>query len=65
MSTTTYTVQGMTCTGCANKVSGAVQQVAGVTDAQVDLETGTVTVTGQTDGDVVRTAIRDAGYQSS
>lgn len=37
-------------------------QVAGVTDTQVDLETGTMTVIGETDGEAVRTAIRNAGY---
>lgn len=62
---TTYTVQGMTCTGCATKVSDVLDEVDGITDTQVDLETGTVTVTGQTDGDEVRAAIRSAGYQVS
>ncbi|MCW2765475.1 MAG: Heavy metal transport/detoxification protein [Nocardioides sp.] len=65
MSTSTYAVQGMTCTSCAGKVTGAVNQVAGVTDTSVDLESSTLIVTGQTDGDTVRAAIRDAGYQVS
>ncbi len=34
--TSTYTVQGMTCSSCATKVSGAVNQVPGVTDTDVD-----------------------------
>ena len=62
-STSTYTVEGMTCTSCASKVSSAVDQITGVSDTQVDLDSGTLTVTGQADSETVRTAIRDAGYQ--
>jgi len=59
----TYTIQGMTCGSCAAKVSGAVSQVPGVTDTDVDLATGTLTVTGpDIDDAAVRTAITDAGY---
>jgi copper chaperone CopZ len=61
---TTYTVQGMTCGGCAAKVSSAVDKVAGVTGSSVDLTTGALTVSGQGIDDLaVRTAITDAGYQ--
>ena len=59
-----YTVRGMTCTGCATKVGKAVEGVAGVTAADVDLGTGTVRVTGAAFEDgAVRAAISDAGYQ--
>jgi copper chaperone CopZ len=65
MSTTsTYTVQGMTCGSCATKVSSAVSQVGGVTGTDVDISTGTLTVAGpDVDQDAVRRAITDAGYQ--
>ncbi|MGA9745869.1 MAG: heavy metal-associated domain-containing protein [Nocardioides sp.] len=61
---TEYTVQGLTCTSCATKVSAAVNQVAGVITTDVDLTTGNLTVIGAgiKDG-AVRTAITDAGYQ--
>lgn len=63
-STSTYTVQGMTCGSCATKVTGAVTQVPGVTGTDVDLTTGTLTVAGpDVDDTAVRSAITDAGYQ--
>lgn len=62
--TTEYTVQGMTCGGCATKVSTAVNQVPGVTATEVDLATGTLKVTGPGAQDTaIRTAITEAGYQ--
>ena len=62
--TNTYTVRGMSCSSCASKVAGAVNRVAGVTDANVDLANRTVTVAGQSVDDIaVRSAITDAGYQ--
>ncbi|WP_125776170.1 heavy-metal-associated domain-containing protein [Antribacter gilvus] len=64
MSTTTYSVQGMTCGGCAAKVTGVVKQVDGVEDTSVDLAAGTVTVVGPgADHDAVRAAITQLGYQ--
>lgn len=60
----TYTVQGMTCGSCATKVTGAVDQLSGVTNTDVDLTTGTLTVDGSDIDDVVvRAAITDAGFQ--
>ena len=43
-STATYTVVGMTCNGCVNKVTNAVEEVAGVDDIDVDVATGTLEV---------------------
>ena len=61
---TEYTVQGMTCTSCATKVSTAVNQIPGVIATAVDLATGTLKVTGPDIADTtIRTAIADAGYQ--
>ena len=61
--TTEYTVQGMTCSGCATKVTTAVAQVPGVGATDVDLATGTLTVTGDAEAAAVRAAIGEAGYQ--
>ena len=64
MTTRTYTVEGMTCQHCVNAVSGEVGQLPGVSDVAVDLDGGTVTVTGeQIDDDAVRAAVDEAGYQ--
>jgi copper chaperone CopZ len=63
--TTTYTVDGMTCGGCAATVTKAVNEVDGVSGAEVDLTTGGVTVTSDSplDASKIATAVRDAGYQ--
>ena len=65
MSTTTYTVTGMTCGHCVSSVTEEVGEIAGVTDVAVDLPTGAVTVTaqGEVSDDAVRAAVREAGYE--
>ncbi|MET8837902.1 cation transporter [Micromonospora sp. NPDC004540] len=64
MVTTTYQVQGMTCGHCVNSVSTEVSALPGVTDVQVDLTSGRVTVTSESplDTDTVRAAVDEAGY---
>jgi copper ion binding protein len=63
MSTTTYQVTGMTCGHCVQAVTSEVSAIEGVTDVQVDLESGRVDVTGDgvTD-EAVRAAVDEAGY---
>jgi copper chaperone len=66
MSTTqTYTVTGMTCGHCVASVTEEVQEIAGVEDVDVVLETGSLTITSAepVDDAAVRTAVEDAGYQ--
>ncbi|MGH4020968.1 MAG: heavy-metal-associated domain-containing protein [Pseudonocardiaceae bacterium] len=65
MSTSTYTVQGMTCDHCVRSVTSEVGQVPAVSDVQVDLLTGRVTVTadGSVDDAAVRAAVEEAGYE--
>lgn len=64
MSTSTYTVRGMTCDHCASSVRAEVETLPGVVDVRVDLATGRLDVT--TNQDVapaaIRGAIADAGY---
>jgi copper ion binding protein len=64
MSTATYTVTGMTCAHCVHAVTEEVTAVPGVTDVQVDLETGALTVTSDTpvDDEAVAAAVDEAGY---
>ena len=61
MSSTTYTVSGMTCEHCAASVKEEISAIPGV--ETVDLESGSVAVdgTGFTD-DAVDAAIQEAGY---
>ena len=59
---TTYTVTGMTCAHCVNAVSEELGRLDGVSDVQVDLPTGEVTVTSdrELDLDDVRAAVDEA-----
>ncbi len=65
MSTSTYTVIGMTCGHCVNSVTEEVSQVPGVTDVDVDLATGRLTITSDAlvEDTAVRAAVDEAGYQ--
>jgi len=62
-STATYTVVGMTCNGCVNKVTNAVTEVEGVEDVDVDVADGTLEVFGQADDAAIRAAVAKIGYQ--
>ena len=64
MSTETYTVTGMTCGHCVSSVTEEVSELPGVTDVQVELESGRVTVTSDAPlgEDQVRAAVEEAGY---
>jgi len=65
MATQTYTVTGMTCSHCVNSVSSEINQISGVTDVQIDLASGTVTVTSDqpVDDAAVAAAVDEAGYE--
>jgi copper chaperone CopZ len=61
--TETYSVVGMTCDHCARSVSAEVGALRGVTDVNVDLPSGQVTVTSEgLDFSQVRGAVEEAGY---
>ena len=64
MSTTTYTVTGMTCGHCVSAVTEEVTQVPGVTGVDVDLASGRLTVSSDAPVDeaAVRAAVEEAGY---
>lgn len=63
MSTSTYTVVGMTCEHCVASVTEEVGEVEGVEGVSVDLASGALDVTGTgVDGDAVRAAVVEAGY---
>ena len=65
MSTSEYVVTGMTCEHCVASVSEEVGEIPGVTDVQVDLSTGGVTVTSDRplSEAEVEAAVDEAGYQ--
>ena len=65
MSTSTYTVVGMTCGHCVSAVTEEVSQVPGVTAVDVDLANGGLTVTSDApvEAGAVRAAVEEAGYE--
>ena len=65
MTSTTYQVTGMTCGHCVSAITAEVAALENVSDVQVDLATGSVTVTSSCplDDAAVRAAVEEAGYQ--
>lgn len=65
MTTTTYTVKGMTCGHCVSSVKEEVSEVSGVTGVEVDLATGLLTVSSETpiDAAAITAAVEEAGYE--
>jgi copper ion binding protein len=60
----TYTVAGMTCDHCVMSVREEVGEIAGITDIDVDLTTGRLTVAGENISDeAVKAAVAEAGYE--
>ena len=59
----TYTVEGMTCGHCVAAVTEEVKQIPGVTDVQVDLESGSLKVASEVpvDFDRIVAAVAEAG----
>jgi len=64
VTTSTYTVVGMTCGHCVSAVTEEVSQVPGVSAVDVDLASGGLTVTSEApvDETAVRAAVEEAGY---
>lgn len=64
MTTSIYTVTGMTCQHCVASVTSEVSQLTHVTAVEVDLPTGRVTVESDAPipADEVVAAIDKAGY---
>ena len=62
--TTTYTVQGMSCGHCVAAVTDELIKLDGVTGVGVDLDSGSVTVDSEhpLDDDAVAAAVDEAGY---
>jgi copper chaperone CopZ len=62
---TTINVSGMTCGHCVSAVTMELSLLPSVTEVEVDLETGQVTITSEIamDQTQVATAIDEAGYE--
>ncbi len=62
---TTFAVTGMTCGHCVAAVTSEVTKLHNVSDVQVDLTTGSVTVSsdGPVDTQAFAAAIDEAGFE--
>lgn len=59
-------VDGMTCDHCVRAVTEAISGVEGVTEASVDLDAGSATLTGESvDLGAVVAAIVEEGYEAA
>ena len=65
MSTSTYTVSGMTCGHCIASVTEEIGEIDGVQEVAADLASGQVVVTsdGPVDRADIRAAVEEAGYK--
>lgn len=65
MASSTYAVQGMTCDHCAKAVTAEVTKISGVTDVDVDVEGGRLTVLSDqpVPEQAVTEAVEEAGYE--
>lgn len=65
MSTTTITVTGMSCEGCASAVRAELTAVPGVVDVDIELSDGTVTIGSDrsVDAAAIKAAVEEAGYE--
>lgn len=62
--TNEYLVSGMHCAHCVSSVTEEVSAVTGVTDVKVDLDSGQLIVTSETDipFQSIEAAVDEAGY---
>jgi copper chaperone len=64
MTSSTYTVKGMTCDHCAGSVTAEVTKIASVTDVSVDVGAGRLTIVSSepVPAAAVEEAVEEAGY---
>lgn len=57
-----YTIKGMNCPHCQAAVAKSIASVAGVTNVDVNLQSGKATVEGTHNPDELIAAVRNAGF---
>jgi copper chaperone CopZ len=65
MERSVYAVAGMTCSHCVNAVRSEISAIPGVTEVEVDLGAGSVTIAADPlpSSAAVRAAVQAAGYE--
>jgi len=56
-------VQGMKCEHCAGSTRKALENISGISNVQVDLDSGEVRFDGAADMEAIKAAIAQAGFQ--
>ena len=65
MKKTELNVNGMTCPNCVAHVKRAIESTGGISDVDIELESGRVSISGESnDSDIFIKAIEDAGYSA-
>ncbi|MDV7338892.1 heavy-metal-associated domain-containing protein [Terasakiella sp. A23] len=59
---TTYIVDGMTCSHCSQAVTNALKSIDDDAEISIDLTTKKVTINGLDNEDQIKEAIEDAGF---
>ena len=62
---TELAISGMTCSHCQKAVKDALESVAGVEQANVDLSAGTARVEGDADVAALVAAVEEEGYRAA
>jgi len=64
---TTIRIKGMSCNHCVMAVTRALEEIDGIRNVKVDLETGDASFdeSKPVDMDKVRASIKNAGYEAS
>ncbi|MDF2614326.1 MAG: heavy metal transport/detoxification protein [Clostridia bacterium] len=55
-------IEGMSCGHCVKHVKEALEELAGVSDVKVDLESKMATLEGEVSDEAIRETIEEAGY---
>jgi len=60
---TTIKVQGMKCQHCAGSTKKALEEIDGISNVQVDLDSGQVRFDGAADMEAIKAAVSKAGFE--
>ncbi len=60
---TTVSIKGMSCPHCVASVKKALEEIAGISDVEVNLEKNEASYNGEVDETVVEEAIRRIGFE--
>ena len=59
----TIKVQGMKCQHCAGSTQKALEGIDGISNVQVDLDSGQVSFDGTADMEIIKAAVSKAGFE--